>query len=49
MVSRTWPSLRVTVLPPRALEGVLHSVRATHSRLIRPTEWSAVDGVIHLH
>ena len=33
----------------RELEGVLHSVRVAHSRLIRPVEWSAVNGMIQLH
>lgn len=33
----------------RELEGVLHSVRVAHSRLIRPAEWSAVDGMIRLN
>ena len=33
----------------RELEGVLHSVRVAHSRLIRPAEWSAVNGMIQLH
>jgi uncharacterized protein Usg len=33
----------------RELEGVLHSVRVAHSRLIRPAEWKAVNGVIQIH
>ncbi len=33
----------------RELEGVLHSVRVAHSRLIRPAEWMAVDGMIRIH
>ena len=33
----------------RELQGVLHSVRVAHSRLIRPAEWSAVDGMIQMH
>ena len=33
----------------RELEGPLHSVRVAHRRLIRPTEWRAVDGVIEIH
>ena len=33
----------------RELEGVLHSVRVGHSRLIRPAEWSVVDGMIQLN
>jgi len=28
------------------LEGALHSVRVAHYRLIKPSEWQAVDGVI---
>ena len=31
------------------LEGALHSVRVAHKRLIRPSEWRAVDGIIHIH
>lgn len=27
------------------LEGALHSVRVSHHRLIKPSEWQAVDGV----
>ena len=33
----------------REIEGALHSVRVAHSRLIKPSEWRAVDGVFHLH
>lgn len=33
----------------RELEGPLHSVTVTHSRLIRPAEYRAVDGVLTLH
>jgi uncharacterized protein Usg len=33
----------------RELEGILHSVRVAHGRLIRPVEWSAVDGMIRLN
>jgi uncharacterized protein Usg len=33
----------------RELEGALHSVRVAHNRLIKPTEWRAVDGIIHVH
>lgn len=32
-----------------SLEGPLHSVRVAHHRLIRPSEWLAVDGIISLH
>jgi uncharacterized protein Usg len=31
------------------LEGALHSVRVAHSRLIKPAEWRAVDGIIQVH
>ena len=31
------------------LEGALHSVRVAHHRLIRPSEWKAVDGIIAIH
>lgn len=31
------------------LAGALHSVRGAHHRLIRPTEWRAVDGIISFH
>jgi len=33
----------------RELEGPLHLVRIAHQRLIRPSEWRAVDGVIAIH
>jgi uncharacterized protein Usg len=33
----------------RELEGALHSVRIAHSRLIRPAEFAAIDGLIHIH
>lgn len=33
----------------RELEGVLHSVRVAHNRLIGPSEWKAVNGLISLH
>lgn len=33
----------------RELEGPLHSVTVAHSRLIRPAEYRAVDGVLTLH
>ena len=32
-----------------ALEGPLHSVTIAHSRLIKPAEIRAVDGVFRLH
>jgi uncharacterized protein Usg len=28
------------------IRAALHSVRIAHDRLIRPTEWRAIDGVI---
>jgi uncharacterized protein Usg len=31
------------------LEGPLHSVTVAHSKLIRPAELRAVDGVFRLH
>ncbi len=31
------------------IEGPLHSVTVAHSRLIKPAEITAVDGVLHLH
>jgi len=30
----------------REIEAPLHSIRVAHSRLIGPTEWRAVDGII---
>ncbi|HKX77631.1 MAG TPA: usg protein [Novosphingobium sp.] len=33
----------------REIEGPLHSVRIAHNRLIGPSEWRAVDGVISIH
>lgn len=33
----------------RELAGPLHSVRVAHQKLIRPSEWRAVDGVIQVH
>ncbi|MER8752900.1 usg protein [Mesorhizobium sp. M1050] len=30
----------------RELEGPLHSVRVAHHRLIRPSEWRVIDGII---
>ncbi|PNU02742.1 usg protein [Novosphingobium guangzhouense] len=32
----------------REIEAALHSVRIAHGRLIGPTEWRAVDGIIPL-
>lgn len=31
------------------LEGALHSVRVAHNRLLRPSEWKAVDGIFRLN
>lgn len=31
------------------LDGPLHSVTVAHARLIRPSEFKAVDGVLRLH
>lgn len=31
------------------LEGPLHSVRVAHSKLIKPAELKAIDGVFRLH
>jgi uncharacterized protein Usg len=33
----------------KSLEGHLHSVTVAHSRLIKPAELRAVDGVFRLH
>jgi len=33
----------------RELDGPLHSVRVTHSRLIRPAEFRMVDGELLIH
>jgi uncharacterized protein Usg len=33
----------------KSLEGALHSVTVAHSRLIKPAEIRAVDGVFRLH
>jgi uncharacterized protein Usg len=33
----------------REIEGALHSVCVSHQRLIRPSEFRAVDGVISVH
>jgi len=33
----------------RELAGPLHSVTVTHQRLIRPTEFRAIAGEIHIH
>ncbi|HSI39289.1 MAG TPA: usg protein [Xanthobacteraceae bacterium] len=33
----------------RELEGPLHSVMVAHSKLLRPAELRAVNGVLHLH
>ncbi|MBZ9919857.1 usg protein, partial [Mesorhizobium sp. BR1-1-7] len=31
------------------LDGTLHSVRVAHHRLITPSEWRAVDGIVAIH
>lgn len=31
------------------LEGALHSVRVAHHRLVRPSEWRAVGGIVSIH
>ena len=33
----------------RELDGPLHSVRVAHHRLIQPSQWRAVDGIISIH
>jgi uncharacterized protein Usg len=33
----------------REIDGPLHSVTVAHARLIKPTEYQAVDGVLTLH
>jgi uncharacterized protein Usg len=33
----------------KSIEGVLHTVTVAHSRLIRPAEIKAVEGVFRLH
>ncbi|HWV53625.1 usg protein [Pseudorhodoplanes sp.] len=33
----------------KSIEGLLHTVTVAHSRLIRPAEIRAVDGVFRLH
>jgi uncharacterized protein Usg len=33
----------------KSIEGALHSVTVAHSRLIRPSEIRAIDGVFRLH
>jgi uncharacterized protein Usg len=33
----------------KSIEGVLHTVTVAHSRLIRPSEIRAIDGVFRLH
>ena len=31
------------------LKGALHSVRVAHHRLIKPSEWKAIGGIIAIH
>ncbi|HSP24736.1 MAG TPA: Usg family protein, partial [Saliniramus sp.] len=33
----------------REIEGMIHSVTVAHARLIKPTEFRAVDGVVTLN
>jgi uncharacterized protein Usg len=33
----------------KSLDGMLHSVTVAHSRLIKPAEINAADGVFRLH
>ncbi|MGE3150536.1 MAG: usg protein [Pseudorhodoplanes sp.] len=33
----------------KSIEGALHSVMVAHSRLIKPAEIKAIDGVFRLH
>jgi uncharacterized protein Usg len=33
----------------REIEGMIHSVTIAHSRLIKPAEFKAVDGILTLH
>ncbi len=33
----------------KSIEGMLHTVTVAHSRLIRPAEIKAVDGIFRLH
>ena len=33
----------------REIEGPLHSVTVAHAKLIKPTEYQAVDGLLTLH
>jgi uncharacterized protein Usg len=33
----------------REIEGPLHSVTVAHAKLIRPTDYQAVDGILTLH
>jgi uncharacterized protein Usg len=33
----------------RSLEGILHSVTVAHSKLIKPAEIRAINGVFRLH
>jgi uncharacterized protein Usg len=45
-----FPSLkRFLAFRERKLDGALHSVMVAHSRLIKPAELRAVDGVFSLH
>jgi uncharacterized protein Usg len=46
----TFPSLRKFLdYWQKELDGPLRSVRIAHKRLIKPSEWQAVDGIIQVH
>jgi uncharacterized protein Usg len=33
----------------REIEGMIHSVTVAHAKLIKPTEFKVVDGIVTLH
>ena len=33
----------------RELDGALHSVRVAHAKLVKPSEWTRVDGLFRLN
>jgi uncharacterized protein Usg len=49
----SWPAFptlqRFLAFWRRELDGPLHSVTVAHSRLLKPAEFRAVDGVFRLH
>ena len=53
--AKLWPPAKFPVLHEfldfwaKKIEGRLHSVTVAHSRLIKPTEYQAVDGILTLH